>query len=462
MTFVKNGDWLRVTAIICTALLIPGEIPLAAEQAAQAPAAQGANQAPPPKLKTADELDSLVAPIALYPDPLLAQVLAASTYPLEIVQCQRWLTANSKLKGEELTKAAAKQPWDASVQALVAFPDALKRLDENIQWTTDLGNAFLDQQGDVMDACQRMRKKAKDGGKLQSSKEQKVEVKTVEQKTVIEIQPSSPEVIYVPSYNPTVVYGPPVVAYPPVYYPPPPPPGAYVATAAISFGVGVMMGAMWSGCCHGGYGWGCGWGGGNNNITINNNFNNRYGYNNINNIQGGNRVNNVGSGNRGGNSNWQHNSSHRGAVPYNNARTAQKYGGSARDSAGNTQRFNQSGQPRASANDRGAGAGNRGAGGGDRGGAGAGNRAQASDRSAGRGQSGGADRMGNRSISGDSGRQSAFSGAESRSRTEAASNRGFSSSRDSGSRASSSRSSGGGGGGRSGGGGGRSGGGRRR
>ena len=119
-----------------------------------------------PKLKSADQLDSLVAPIALYPDPLLGQILAASTYPLEIVQAQRWLKENSKLTGENLTKAAAKQPWDASVQALVAFPQALKLLDENIQWTTDLGNAFLDQQSDVMDAIQRMRKKAKDGGKL--------------------------------------------------------------------------------------------------------------------------------------------------------------------------------------------------------------------------------------------------------------------------------------------------------
>ena len=128
----------------------------------------------------------------------------------------------------------------------------------------DLGDAFLEDQSGVMDAVQRMRKKAKDGGKLESSKEQKVEVTTVEQKTVIEIKPADPQVIYVPSYNPTVVYGPPVVyAYPPVVYPPPPSAGYVAATAAISFGVGVAMGAMWSGCCHGGYGWGCGWGGGN-------------------------------------------------------------------------------------------------------------------------------------------------------------------------------------------------------
>src|SRR4029077_9155955 len=123
--------------------LVPGDVRMFAQQPAAGAAA--------PKQKTPDPLDSLVAPLALYPDPLLAQSLAASTYPLEIVQAARWLKQNSKLTGENLTKAAAKQPWDASVQALVAFPQALKLLDENIQWTTDMGNAFLDQQSDIMD-----------------------------------------------------------------------------------------------------------------------------------------------------------------------------------------------------------------------------------------------------------------------------------------------------------------------
>src|SRR4029079_6595567 len=133
-----------------TVLLAAGSLPVSAHPPA--------TEAEKPQPKSPDQMDSLVAPIALYPDPLLAQVLAASTYPLEIVQAQRWMTANPKLKGEELTKAAAKQPWDASVQALVGFPDALKFLDGNIQWTTELGNAFLDQQNEVMDAVQRMRK----------------------------------------------------------------------------------------------------------------------------------------------------------------------------------------------------------------------------------------------------------------------------------------------------------------
>src|SRR5688572_6418093 len=204
MFFGIYGEGRRVLALACTVLIAPGGIPLAMAQ--QPPAA-----AEKAKAKTPDQLDSLVAPLALYPDPLLAQVLAASTYPLEIVQCARWLKDNSKLTGEALTKAAAKQPWDPSVAALVAFPQALKLLDENLQWTTDLGNAFLDQQSDVMAAVQRMRKKAKAAGKLESTKEQKIEVTTVETKNVIEIKPADPQVIYVPSYNPTVVYGPPPV-----------------------------------------------------------------------------------------------------------------------------------------------------------------------------------------------------------------------------------------------------------
>src|SRR5687767_5103824 len=145
---------LRIAAaLICTAALLPGNafaLGWAEQDVTQAQAAP-ADATPIP----AGQLDSLVAPLALYPDPLLAQVLAASTYPLEIVQCARWLKENSKLTGEALTKAAAKQPWDPSVQALVAFPQALKLLDENLQWTTDLGNGFLDQQSEVMDAVQR-------------------------------------------------------------------------------------------------------------------------------------------------------------------------------------------------------------------------------------------------------------------------------------------------------------------
>jgi hypothetical protein len=429
MTYGIQPSWLRMTALICVAALAPGDVSLLAQQ----PAAAAGTETP--KTKTPDQLDSLVAPMALYPDPLLAQVLAASTYPLEIAQCAKWMKKNEKLTGEKLTEAAAKETWDPSVQALVAFPTALKLLDENLQWTTDLGNAFLDQQSDVMDAVQRMRKKAHDGGKLTTSKEQKVEVKTIESKTIIEVLPSDPEVIYVPSYNPTVVYGAPVYAYPPMPYPPYPY-GAYAATAAISFGVGVAMGAMWGGCCGGGYGWNAGWS--NNNININNNFQNRY-----TNVNGGNR-NNIGNSNRG-NSNWTHDSSHRKAVPYSSGSTAQKFGGSTRDSSGRTQRSDRgTGQNRPAQTDRAAQ--NRGGGqsAGDRGG----DRGQSGSRGGGAGA--GQDRMGNRSVDSSRG-QSALGGSGSAGRSQASSNRGYSSSR---------QSSGGSGGGSSRGS--RSGGGRRR
>ena len=181
------------------------------------------------------------------------------------------------MKDKALADAVAKQPWDPSVQALAALPDVVKRLADDIQWTTDLGNAFLAQQSDVMDAVQRMRKKAQDTGNLKSTEQQKVETKVIENKSVIVVEQANPQVVYVPSYDPVVVYGPPVYPYPPIYYPPP---GYYAAGMAISFGVGVAMGAFWGG----GWGWGCGWGG-NNNITINSNNN----FNRNTNIDGGNR-----------------------------------------------------------------------------------------------------------------------------------------------------------------------------
>jgi Protein of unknown function (DUF3300) len=304
-------------AILCSFLLMPGDVVWAAalqqDQAAQDTAAK----LPP------EQLDSLVAPIALYPDPLLSQALVASTYPLEIIQLQQWLEKNKGLKDKALTDAVMKQGWDPSIQAMATLPDMVKELAGNITWTTDLGNAFLAQQNDVMDAVQRMRSKAQSNGNLKSTEQQKVEVQTVEQKQVIVIQPANPEVIYVPSYNPTVVYGAPVYPYPPIAYPPV---GYYAAGAAISFGVGMMVGAAMSG----GWGWGCGWGG-NNNVTINNN-NNFVSNSNRNNIQGGNRAQ------PRGNSNWQHNAQHRGGAPYPDRSTANKFGGTARgDSLQNRQ-----------------------------------------------------------------------------------------------------------------------------
>ena len=261
-----------------------------AQASAQEPAA-----APIPP----EQLDSLVAPIALYPDPLLAQVLAASTYPVEIVQLQQWLAKNPGLKDQALEDAVSKQPWDPSVKGLAGLPDVIKRLADDIQWTTDLGNAFLAQQKDVLDAVQRMRTKAQTKGNLSSNEQQTVQTKTVENQQVIVIEQANPQVISVPSYNPTVVYGPPPYPYPPVYYPPPPPPGSML----ISFGIGMAMGAAMGGA----WGYGCGWGG-SSTVVINNN-------------------NNYVRTGGGGSGNWQHNSAHRGGTPYPNRATASQYGG---------------------------------------------------------------------------------------------------------------------------------------
>src|SRR5262249_29893834 len=239
---------------------------------------------------------SLVAPIALYPDPLLAQVLAASTYPLEIIQLYQWLQKHKDLKDKALADAVMKEPWDPSVQAMAGLPDVVKRLADDIQWTADLGNAFLAQQSDVMDAVQRMRKKAQDQGNLKSGEQVKVETKVVETKQVIVVEQANPQVVYVPTYNPVVVYGPPVYPYPPIYYPPP---GYYAAGMAISFGVGVAMGAFWGG---GGWGYGCGWGHNDIDIDVNNNFNRNSNINRNNNFNG-NRASTTGN-------KWSHNSQH--------------------------------------------------------------------------------------------------------------------------------------------------------
>jgi len=406
----------NLAAIICSLVLVPGDMSLLARPAPlQAAAADGEAALIP-----AEQLDSLVAPIALYPDPMLSQTLVASTYPLEIIQLQQWLEKNKNLKDQALADAVKKQDWDPSIQAMAALPDVVKQMAENIKWTTDLGNAFLAQQSDVMDAVQRMRKKAKDGGNLKSAEQQKVETKVVESQQVIVIEQASPDVVYVPSYNPTVVYGALAYPYPPIAYPPP---GYYAAGMAISFGVGLAMGAAWGG----GWGYNSNWGGGNNNIYINNN-------NNF--VRNSNRQNV--SNRTGGGNTWQHNPQHRGGAPYSNRATANKYGGSARgDSTASRQdraRQNQSqrgDRQQASTRDRSASGGrqqasarDRSTGGGDAGtanrGAGAGN------ASSNRG--GGGDRVGNRSVSGGggSGGSSAFGGG-SGSSARSSSSRGASS-----------------------------------
>jgi uncharacterized membrane protein YgcG len=317
-------------AIICVELLIVQPYVSAQPQQPlnqQMPA--NPQQSPPQQTLTPGQLDSLVAPIALYPDPILSQVLVASTYPLEIVEAARWFSQNSSLQGKALVNAAAKQTWDASVQALVVLPDVLKRLNQDITWTSDLGNAFLAQQPGVMEAVQRMRQKAESKGALQSNKEQQVTTTTEGGNPYIEIQPASPEVVYIPQYDPTAVWGPPVdYPYPPIYYPPST--GAVIAAGAISFGLGVAVGAIWGGGW-GGWGWGCGWG--RNNVVINNNFISSNHFNRA----------NVANGN-----NWVHNPAHRGGVPYNNRNVANRFNAAqgnlkARPTAAQTQqRLNQS------------------------------------------------------------------------------------------------------------------------
>jgi len=306
----------------------------------------------------AGQLDSLVAPIALYPDQLLSQTLVASTYPLEIIQLQQWLQKNKDLKGQALSDAVEKQSWDPSIQAMAAFPDVVNRMADNIQWTTDLGNAFLAQQSDVLDAVQRMRAKAQGNGTLKTSSQQTVQTQTVSGgKQVIEIQPANPDVVYVPSYNPTVVYGAPAYPYPPIYYPPP---GAYAAGAAIAFGTGVAMGAWWGN----NWGWNCGWGSGNVNVNVNNKYVNNWNKNvnnwnknvNRNFNQANFNRNNFNQANKINNGKWQHNPQHRGGAPYNRASANQV-------------------QNQLASKERGAGAGNRtGAGAGNRPGGGAANR----------------------------------------------------------------------------------------
>src|SRR5690349_20437395 len=209
----RNGPNIQsMVAILCAVALLPGDTVAFTPPPPQSPAPASSSAAQPAKIPP-EQLDSLVAPVALYPDPMLAQVLAASTYPLEIMQLQQWLQKNSTLKDKALADAAMMQPWDPSVQALAGLPDVVNRLENEVQWTADLGNAFLAQQSDVMDAVQRMRKKAQDKGTLKSSEQVKVETQVVEKKQVIVIQQSNPQVVYVPTYNPVVVWGPPVYPY---------------------------------------------------------------------------------------------------------------------------------------------------------------------------------------------------------------------------------------------------------
>jgi hypothetical protein len=206
------------------------------------------NSAPAPVPFTAEQLDSMVAPIALYPDALVAQVLAAATNPDRVEEAEQWMSQNTNLAGASLEQAVDQQSWDPSVKALTQFPSVLSNLAGNLSWTSSLGQAFANQQSEVMAAVQVMRAKAQAAGTLQSNSQITV---TQPNPTTIVIQPANPQVVYVPQYNPTVVFGAPVVV--PLYVPPPVP----VAAVGLYFGSGITIGATFGG---GGWGGGFGWG----------------------------------------------------------------------------------------------------------------------------------------------------------------------------------------------------------
>ncbi len=299
-----------------------------------------------------EELEQMLAPVALYPDSLLTQILMASTYPLEVVQADRWVKQNKNLKGDALATALEKQPWDPSVKSLVNFPQVLGMMSEKLDVTQKLGDAFLAQQKDVLNTIQKLRKKAQAEGNLKTTKEQKV---IVEKETII-IEPASPEVVYVPTYNPVVVYGAwPYPAYPPYpYYPP-----GYAAGAAVfGFAAGVAVGAAW------GYAWGhSDWHGGDVDVDVNRNTN-------INNkIDRGKyqqQMQQRGQG-QGGKGNWQHNPEHRKGVSYRDQGTAQKFNrGSSNQAIQSRENFRGRADAGRQDMSRGQGAGQRG--GADRGG----------------------------------------------------------------------------------------------
>lgn len=261
--------------------------------------AQAGQNQPQAPVFSKEELDAMLAPIALYPDALLSQVLMAATYPLEIVQASRWSKANGDKGGEAAANMVVDQNWDASVKSLVAFPKVLQMMNDQLEWTQKVGDAFLAQQGDVMDSIQRLRTQAQKAGNLSSNEQQTV----VTQGESIVIQPAQPQVIYVPAYNPTVVYGTwPYPSYPPTYYP-----GVASWYPGQSFVNGLMWGTgvVAAGAIFGGFNWG------GRSVDINVNNYNRYSKNNFYNTT---------------NNRWRHDPQHRGAVAYRDQASRQQFG----------------------------------------------------------------------------------------------------------------------------------------
>jgi len=354
---MKRAITICGTAII--AALVTGQ---AAVVAQTPPAPAPATTAPAPDNRTPpfkkEELEALLAPIALYPDALLAQIFMASTYPLEIVEAARWSKEHPDVKGDAVAGAVQSQTWDPSVKSLVAFPSVLEKMNEKIDWTQKLGDAFLAQQKEVMQAVQVLRNKAKETGNLKSTKEVTVKEEPAPAgspapQTII-IESPNPEVVYVPTYNPTVVYG--AWAYP--AYPPYPyyPPGYAYGAAFWSFTAGVIVGgAIWGNC---------NWGGNDVDIDINrqNNFNRNEINNNRNSNNTGNRTGNTASNRAGNNTagnkqSWNHDSSHRKGVGYRDTATQQKFnrGGNQQNVAAREQYRGRADQGREQMNREGAG-----------------------------------------------------------------------------------------------------------
>ena len=334
-------NWSMVRSCIAALFLMGLQTIIVHAQtpAPQTPATSSPDQSQ--QLLKPEQLDQLLAPIALYPDTLLAEILMASTYPLEVVQADRWATENKNLKGDQLKAAVDKQSWDDSVKALVATPSVLSMMSSKLDWTQKLGDAVLAQQPDVMDAVQRLRAKAQANNKLTSTKEQKVTTTTQQGRDVIVIEPAVPDTVFVPYYDPAVVYGTwPYASYPPYYFPPPYGyvSGALLATG-LAFGAGYALGRWTSG---GNY-WGGGLNWGNRNINVN-------------------RPVNINTGNINVGNNWQHNPVHRQGVKYSNTNVQQKFGGNNNIRAGSSDRMDFRGRNGDQVLKPGGGAGNIGAG----------------------------------------------------------------------------------------------------
>lgn len=325
-----SKQWLRILAALLAITMVaigdasaqdaaPAAAEAAVAEAAAADAAEAEDAEPSEPVFSQEQLDQMLAPIALYPDSLLIQLMMASTYPLEIVEADRWVKKNSTLKGAALEKALEAEDWDPSVKAMAMFPDLIGRMSENLDWTQDLGDAFLAQQPQVLDTIQALRRQAHEAGNLKSSEQQNVVVNNETQ--VIEIEPAQPQTVYVPQYNSAAVYGTPPPAQP--YYPEA---NTYsgtdmLMTGALSFGAGLLIGNLiWdddSDCDwddHYVYGGGYG---GHNEIKIEGDVN---------------IGNTIGSGNRpatrpgaGGRQPWQHNPTHRRGVNYRDSKTRQTF-----------------------------------------------------------------------------------------------------------------------------------------